>query len=145
MNKGKEAADLKKYRKGSFTVEAVVVMGVSFLGIGLILFLCAFVHGRACMTACAYEQACSGKEQDTVGLFGIENVKKTAVFDENRRQVTICGECAGGWSGFRKEIRAEAERTRQKPVTWIRKMQAFREAADQILPENTGKESKTWN
>lgn len=113
-----------KYKKGSFTVEATVIMGMSLLAIGLILFLCAFVHGRACLTAMVYEQAYTEREPASAALFGITDIQKTESFGENQNQITAGGKCVAAWGGFEKHIQAEAKVKKTNPVTFIRKMQA---------------------
>lgn len=118
----------KFFKQGSFTVEATVVMGMTLLALGLIIFLCSFVHGRACLTASAYEQAYTGREQTPAGLFGINNVEKNISFGADENIVELKCECAGGWSGFRQPIQVEAKRKKQKPVTFIRKIQAVKQS-----------------
>ena len=114
----------KKWVQGSYTVEAADIMGVLLLAIGLILFLCAFVHGRACMTAVAYEQAYTERQRMPERLFGIEGVQCETDFGEKENKVIISGICTAGWNNFREDIRIEAKIEKQKPVTFIRKMQA---------------------
>ena len=117
-------SDLIDCKKGSFTVEATVIMGMSLLAIGLILFLCAFVHGRACMTAMAYEQAYTEREAASAGLFGITEIQKTEAFGEEQNQITVSGKCVAAWGGFEKDIQAEAKVKKLKPAAFVRKMQA---------------------
>lgn len=117
-----------RWTQGSYTVEATVIMGVSLLAIGLILFLCAFVHGRGCMTAAAYEQAYTERQRMPERLFGIEDIQCETDFGENENQVTISGVCVAGWGGFRGNISVKAGIEKQKPVTFIRKMQAVFES-----------------
>lgn len=117
-----------KYESGSFTVEATVIMGVSLLAIGLILFLCAFVHGRACLTAMAYEQAYTERESASAALFGITDIQKMESIDEGQNRITVSGNCVAAWGGFQKNIQAEAKVEKPKPVTFIRKMEAVLQA-----------------
>lgn len=124
----KQKINAYKYKKGSFTVEAAVIMGISLLAIGLILFLCAFVHGRACLTAMAYEQAYTERKPTSVALFGITDIQKSEFAGEDENQITVNGKCVAAWGGFERDIQAEAKVKKTKPVTFIRKMQAvFRE------------------
>lgn len=113
-----------KYERGSFTVEATVIMGVSLLAIGLMLFLCAFVHGRACLTAMVYEQAYTEREPSSAALFGITDIQKVESLCEEQNQITASAKCVAVWGGFEKDIQAEAKVEKPKPVTFIRKIQA---------------------
>ena len=47
-------------RRGSFTVEAAMIMSVVWLAVFSMLYLCLFVHNRAWLTAAACEAAVCG-------------------------------------------------------------------------------------
>lgn len=49
----KNRSILNNLRKGSHTVEATVIMGVTFLVLAAILYMGSFLYGRAIMTASA--------------------------------------------------------------------------------------------
>lgn len=51
---------MKKVKRGSFTIEAALLMPVIFLVLMGVLYLNFFVHNRAWLTAAAYEAAVSG-------------------------------------------------------------------------------------
>ena len=51
---------MKKVKRGSFTIEAALLMPVIFLVLMGVLNLNFFVHNRAWLTAAAYEAAVSG-------------------------------------------------------------------------------------
>ena len=51
---------MRKIKKGSFTVEAALLMPVIFLVLMGLLYLNFYVHNRAWLTAAAYEAAVSG-------------------------------------------------------------------------------------
>lgn len=52
---------MRKIKKGSFTVEAALLMPVIFLVLMGLLYLNFYVHNRAWLTAAAYEAAVSRK------------------------------------------------------------------------------------
>ena len=51
---------MKKLKKGSFTLEAALLMPLLLMVIMSMLYLDFFVHNRAWLTAAAYEAAVSG-------------------------------------------------------------------------------------
>lgn len=60
---------MKKVKRGSFTIEAALLMPVIFLVLMGVLYLNFFVHNRAWLTAAAYEAAVSRKPwKDTVKM-----------------------------------------------------------------------------
>lgn len=60
---------MRKIKKGSFTVEAALLMPVIFLVLMGLLYLNFYVHNRAWLTAAAYEAAVSRKPwKDTVKM-----------------------------------------------------------------------------
>lgn len=117
-------------RKGSYTVEATVIMGVSFLVIAVILYMGTFLYGRACLTASAYEQAFTGRQQDEYGLLGFDSIERKYSFGEKVNTVTYQGTCFSVWGGFRQEVHIEAVVERELPVTFIRKWHA----AEKLIP-----------
>ena len=52
---------MKKLKKGSFTLEAALLMPLLLMVIMSMLYLDFFVHNRAWLTAAAYEAAVSGR------------------------------------------------------------------------------------
>ena len=53
---------MKKLKKGSFTLEAALLMPLLLTVIMSMLYLDFFVHNRAWLTAAAYEAAVSGSD-----------------------------------------------------------------------------------
>lgn len=133
-NKGDKKTDdynnLKWIRRGSYTVEASLVMGFVFLIIAIILYISSFLYGRACLTASAYEQAFTGREQEPYGLFGFGEIEKMCSFLENQHTVSYRGTCYSAWGELRSDVEVEAVVKIEKPVTFLRrwkKLQQFKE------------------
>lgn len=108
-------------RKGSYTVEATVIMGVTFLVIAAILYMGSFLYGRAIMTASAYEQAFTGRQQEEYGLFGFDYIERTYDFREEENIVNYQGTCFSFWGGFQQTVQIKAAVEQLSPVTFIRK------------------------
>lgn len=115
MNKTK----MDKLKKGSYTVETVVIMGVTFLLFSAILYMCSFLCGRAIMTAAAYEEAFTEREYKMNGLFGFRALDKSSSFDDKINKVSYQGICDSVWGGFWKEIYVDAEVKKISPVTFL--------------------------
>lgn len=115
--------------KGSYTVEATVIMGVTFLVIATVLYLCSFLYGRATMTSSAYEQAFTGRLQAEYGLFGFDELERSYSFEEKANTVGYSGSCFSVWGGFSQAVEIKAVVEKEKPVTFIRRLQAVAEIA----------------
>lgn len=111
-------------KKGSYTVEAAVIMGSAFFVISAVLYIASFTYGRACLTASAYEQAFTERIQAEYGLFGFSSIKRTFSFDESENLVSYTGRCYSAWGGYEEDLMIEAKVVKEKPVTFIRKWQA---------------------
>lgn len=127
----KNRSILNTLRKGSHTVEATVIMGVTFLVLAAILYMGSFLYGRAIMTASAYEQAFTGRRQEEYGLFGFGSIERTCDFQEKENIVSYQGTCFSVWGGFRQEVQVGARVEQQQPVTFIRKWRA----AETLIPD----------
>ena len=66
---------MKKLKKGSFTLEAALLMPLLLMVIMSMLYLDFFVHNRAWLTAAAYEAAVSGS---------MEGYKKKQIYMRQR-------------------------------------------------------------
>lgn len=136
---------MKKWKRGSLTVEAAFVMSVVLFTLMGSLYLFFFVHNRAWLTAAAYEAAVSGsmegvrtdgKPQDiaekkgrelgSVGFFGAENLSVQAKAGR-KVQVVYDLDTTSGFGGFSWHLRAEGEAVVVRPLTWIRKAKAAAE------------------
>ena len=121
-NSENQKFNLKGYlEKGSYTVEAVVIMGVAFLVIAAILYMGSFLYGRASLTASAYEMAFTGRTQKEYGLFGFGEIEKRCLFGEEERMVSYQGTCFFAWGGFETDMEVKAEVKIEKPVSFLRK------------------------
>lgn len=127
----KDQGVLHILQRGSYTIEATVIMGVTFLVIAAILYMGSFLYGRAIMTASAYEQAFTGRQQEEYGLFGFDTIEREHDFQEKENTVSYYGTCFSIWGGFRKEVRINAKVEQEQPVTFIRKWRAV----GNIIPE----------
>lgn len=79
---------MRKIKKGSFTVEAALLMPVIFLVLMGLLYLNFYVHNRAWLTAAAYEAAVSRKPwKDTVKM---EIAMKKRIIREECWEVQDC-------------------------------------------------------
>ena len=127
-NSENQKFNLKGYlEKGSYTVEAVVIMGVAFLVIAAILYMGSFLYGRASLTASAYEMAFTGRTQKEYGLFGFDSVEREVSFSEEVNCVSYSGRCYAAWGGFEKNLQIKAAVEKTFPVTLIRKWQIVNE------------------
>lgn len=116
-----------RYTRGSFTVEASAVMGMALLVICMILFLAAFVHGRAYLTAAACEQAVTERRQETPGLFGVSGIHMEMNMAGEENRVTYQAGCRAVWGGYQKSFEAAAAFKKLKPVRHILRISAVKE------------------
>lgn len=136
---------VKKWRKGSMTVEAACLMSLILFILMGILSLFFWVHNRAWLTAAVYESAVSGsmegiktdgnarqeadrksRELGSTGFFGAENLT-VQTEGEKKIQVTYDLDTISGFGGFSWHLKAEGKASVVKPVTWIRKVKAAAE------------------
>ena len=69
---------MRKIKKGSFTIEAALLMPLVLMILIGVLYLDFFVHDRAYLTAAAYEAAVSGS---------MEGYKKKGNKSENKAEI----------------------------------------------------------
>lgn len=139
----------KRWRQGSFTIEAACVMPLILLTLMGLLYLCFFVHNRAWLTAAAYEAALSGSMEGVsedgkvyetarmcseklgnTGFFGAENLSAQTNVGK-QVQVVYNMETISGYGDFSWHLRAEGKSAIIRPVGRIRKIKA----ASDILKE----------
>lgn len=106
-------------KKGSYTVEATVIMGAAFLVLAAVLYVGSFWYGRACLTASAYEMAFTGRIQEEYGLFGFERIERECSFEEKKRTVSYRAVCRSAWGGLMENVEIQAEVKQLQPVTFI--------------------------
>lgn len=78
---------MRKIKRGSFTVEAALLMPVIFLVLMGLLYLNFYVHNRAWLTAAAYEAAVTEAWKDTVKM---EIAMKKRIIREECWEVQGC-------------------------------------------------------
>ena len=78
---------MKKLKKGSFTLEAALLMPLLLMVIMSMLYLDFFVHNRAWLTAAAYEAAVSGSME---GYKKEANIYETAIFRDGCLEARDC-------------------------------------------------------
>lgn len=79
---------MRKIKKGSFTIEAALLMPLVLMILIGVLYLDFFVHDRAYLTAAAYEAAVSGS---------MEGYKKKGTYMKRRIHREECWEVSGCW------------------------------------------------
>lgn len=114
-------------KKGSYTAEAAVIVGMAVLVLMTVLDLCSFLYGRSVLTASAYEQAFSGRHHVVETLFGVEEIQSEVSFGEKANEVTYSGICTFVWSGHTKELMVRAHVQKKDPVTFLWRLQEANE------------------
>lgn len=141
---------MNRIKKGSFTIEAALLMPVIFLVLMGILYLNFFVHNRAWLTAAAYEAAVSGSMEGyskngkvyekadiqgrmlgSTGLLGGENFSMQTSVGKNV-QVTYRMEIPAGFLGLKWNLKATGKVVPLRPVGWIRKVKSARDAVEEV-------------
>lgn len=141
---------MKRIKRGSFTVEAALLMPVIFLVLMGLLYLNFFVHNRAWLTAAAYEAAVSGSMEGyskngniyekadiqgrilgSTGLPGGENLSMQTRAGKNV-QVTYQMEIPAGFLGMKWKIKATGKAVPLRPVGWIRKVKSVRDTVEEV-------------
>lgn len=110
----------KRLRKGSYTIEAVVIMGITCMAIALILYAGSFWYGRACLTSSAYEMAFTGREQEVDSLWGMTSLERNCSFEDKKHEVSYTAVCKSAWGGFGQNIEIQAVVKKVEPVKFIR-------------------------
>lgn len=141
---------MKKLKKGSFTLEAALLMPLLLTVIMSMLYLDFFVHNRAWLTAAAYEAAVSGsmegyKKEANIyetadiqgwmlgsqGLPGGENLSMQTNAGKNV-QVTYRMEIPAGFLGQKWNITVSGTAKPLRPVGWIRRIKGAADALKEV-------------
>lgn len=141
---------MTKIKKGSFTIEAALLMPLILLILMGLLYLNFFVHNRAWLTAAAYEAAVSGSMEGyskngnvyekadmqgrmlgSTGLPGGENLSMHTSAGKNV-QVTYRMEIPAGFLGLTWNIKVTGKAVCLRPVGWIRKIKSARETVEEV-------------
>ena len=141
---------MKKVKRGSFTIEAALLMPVIFLVLMGVLYLNFFVHNRAWLTAAAYEAAVSGSMEGyskngkvyekadiqgrmlgSTGLPVGENFSMQTSAGKSV-QVTYRMEIPVGFLGLKWKVKAVGKAVHLRPVGWIRKVKSVRNAVEEV-------------
>lgn len=140
----------QKIKKGSFTVEAALIMPMILLVVFGCLYLFFFVHNRAWLTAAAYEAALAGsmegvkedgkiyetaqmrsRELGNVGFFGAENLSSGTEVGKTV-QVSYRFDTIAGYGGFHWGMQTKGSSLIVRPVKWIRTVKAASEIISEI-------------
>lgn len=141
---------MKKLKKGSFTLEAALVMPLVLMVIMSVLYLNFFVHDRAWLTAAAYEAAVSGSMEGyrkdgktydkadiqgrmlgSAGLPGGENLRMQTTAGKTV-QVTYRMDVPAGFLGLKWKIEAKGKAKPLRPVSWIRKVKGAKNVLKEV-------------
>lgn len=141
---------MKKLKKGSFTLEAALLMPLLLMVIMSMLYLDFFVHNRAWLTAAAYEAAVSGSMEGykkkaniyetadiqgrmlgSQGLPGGENLSMQTNAGKNV-QVTYRMEIPAGFLGQKWNITVSGTAKPLRPVGWIRRIKGAADALKEV-------------
>ena len=135
---------MKKLKKGSFTLEAALLMPLLLTVIMSMLYLDFFVHNRAWLTAAAYEAAVSGSME---GYKKEANIYETADIQgrmlgsqglpggENLSMQTNAGknvQIPAGFLGQKWNITVSGTAKPLRPVGWIRRIKGAADALKEV-------------
>ena len=137
---------MRKIKKGSFTIEAALLMPLVLMILIGVLYLDFFVHDRAYLTAAAYEAAVSGSMEGYkkkgniyekadiqgrmlggIGLLGGKNAGKTV-------KVTYRLEVPAGFLGQKWKLEVSGKAKPLRPVGWIRKVKGTVDMLGEVTP-----------
>lgn len=141
---------MRKIKRGSFTIEAALLMPIILLVLMGVLYLNFFVHNRAWLTAAACEAAVSGSMEGyskngkiyekadlqgrmlgSTGLPGGENLSMQTSVGKTV-QVTYRMEVPAGFLGLKWEVKATGKAVPLRPVGWIRKVKSARAVVEGV-------------
>ena len=141
---------LKKWKKGSFTVETALVMPIILLVLMGLLYLSFFVHNRAWLTAAAYEAAVSGSMEGyrkNGAVYETADVKGRILGSEGfpggenfsmqtsagkKVEVTYRMDIAAGYMGENWNFKVSGEAEVLRPVEWIRKAKGIADVLEEV-------------
>ena len=140
----------KRIKKGSMTIEAVLLMPLLLLVVMITLYLFFYVHNKVWLTAAAYEAALDGsmetarpegkcrdkalkkgKELGNTGFYESKNLK-LQVSEGKKVQVTYDLDMFSVYGGFNSHLQVKGSVKVIKPVTWIRKVKGLSEVSNKL-------------
>ena len=143
---------MRKIKKGSFTIEAALLMPLVLMILIGVLYLDFFVHDRAYLTAAAYEAAVSGsmegykKKGNTyekadiqgrmlggIGLPGGENLSMQTNAGKTVK-VTYRLEVPAGFLRQKWKLEVSGKAKPLRPVGWIRKVKGTVDMLGEVTP-----------
>ena len=143
---------MKKLKKGSFTLEAALLMPLLLTVIMSMLYLDFFVHNRAWLTAAAYEAAVSGSMEGYkkkgniyekadiqgrmlggIGLLGGKNLSMQTNAGKTVK-VTYRLEVPAGFLGQKWKLEVSGKAKPLRPVGWIRKVKGTVDMLGEVTP-----------
>lgn len=143
---------MRKIKKGSFTIEAALLMPLVLMILIGVLYLDFFVHDRAYLTAAAYEAAVSGSMEGykkkvniyekadiqgrmlgDIGLPGGENLSMQTNAGKTVK-VTYRLEVPAGFLGQKWKLEVSGKAKPLRPVGWIRKVKGTVDMLEEVTP-----------
>lgn len=139
--------DVKKWRKGSFTLEAAALTGGLLLVVFTTVFVNFYVHNRAWLTAAAYEAALTGSMEGALGndaytaaqergrllgntgFFGLEGLQMTTSAGK-KVEVEYRGTAVSAFGGVQAQVQGSGEAEIFRPASFIRKVRLARELGE---------------
>ena len=137
---------MRKIKKGSFTIEAALLMPLVLMILIGVLYLDFFVHDRAYLTAAAYEAAVSGSME---GYKKKGNIYEKADIQgrmlggigllggKNLRMQTNAGKTVkvpAGFLGQKWKLEVSGKAKPLRPVGWIRKVKGTVDMLGEVTP-----------
>ena len=143
---------MRKIKKGSFTIEAALLMPLVLMILIGVLYLDFFVHDRAYLTAAAYEAAVSGSMEGYkkkgniyekadiqgrmlggIGLLGGKNLSMQTNAGKTVK-VNYRLEVPAGFLGQKWKLEVNGKAKPLRPVGWIRKVKGTVDMLGEVTP-----------
>lgn len=143
---------MKKIKKGSFTIEAALLMPLILMVLIGVLYLDFFVHNRAWLTSAAYEAAVSGSMEGykkkgniyekadiqgrmlgSTALPGGENLSMQTSAGKTVK-VTYRLEVPAGFLEQKWKMEVSGKATPLRPTGWIRKVKGTVDILEEVTP-----------
>ena len=137
---------MRKIKKGSFTIEAALLMPLVLMILIGVLYLDFFVHDRAWLTAAAYEAAVSGSMEGYKkkgNIYEKADIQGRMLGDiglpggENLSMQTNAGktlEVPAGFLGQKWKLEVSGKAKPLRPVGWIRKVKGTVDMLGEVTP-----------
>ena len=138
-----------KYKKGSFTIETACLMPMFLLVIFVCIYLCFYVHNRACLTAAAHEAALVGCQEMQLPsgnpkqaayeraktllsprLFGAENLQVQIEKQGKEMIVRFDADTVCGYGRRRWHLQTVAKEKHTDPVAFIWRLKGLEGLVD---------------